>query len=568
MARIERLLAENIKRKNEISHASSQRTKPPAENPIAHSTDRFQGLEGQSPASSPAGLIYCAGYRLGDIGLFHGIPFLSGDGQQWIGIRSDDETSADCEASPLWHNQRQPWSTFPSFINPSRWDVTALLPLASVEKFLANYLKSPFSEAFPIADRVLFSKVIERAYTQQDSSRDSCTTNACIFAFLAFASLNAYPADTSLPPLDEEQCITAAQLLVPDLLDARPSTEIVDALLMFAVYQFGCGNVHVVDILLSAIVRFLFMLGAHLYPGEEMESLSTEALTLEMRNILHLRDDFWICYVLDKEITFRTGRPPIINDNSCDLTFPKYYWKQSDANFKGFRRLPGDLRLSTIKSKAYEKLYSPSALRKVDAEILKDIRELDEMLENWRQSLPLDRRPALSVTQLPNKSNEIEREASLDFDISVFLVKLEYHHCMTTIHQASSRCTNWVHNHRIDDGLSSSLDLALASSRSMLTYFYSVQDQLIPHIFWIVIFYPLSGILTLFCNIMLSPASVSAASDLKVLEWNVNFMHERKTRDVRLSTAQLAHLERVRQSCGELLRLARMTVHQSQGGAQ
>lgn len=67
---------------------------------------------------------------------------------------------------------------------------------------------------------------------------------------------------------------------------------------------------------------------------------------------------------------------------------------------------------------------------------------------------------------------------------------------------------------------------------------------------------------------MLSPASVSAASDLKVLEWNVNFMHERKTRDVRLSTAQLAHLERVRQSCGELLRLARMTVHQSQGGAQ
>lgn len=236
--------------------------------------------------------------------------------------------------------------------------------------------------------------------------------------------------------------------------------------------------------LLSAVVRFLFMLGAHLYPGEEMDSLPPEALSLEKRNTLHLRDDFWICYILDKEITFRTGRPPIVSDNSCDLTFPKYYWKQSDVTFKGFRRLPSDLRVSTIKSKAYEKLYSPQALRKTDAEILKDIRELDEMLENWRLSVPLERRPTLSVTQLPSKSNEIEGDGCLDFDISTFLLKLEYHHCMTTIHQASSRCTNWVHNHRIDDGLSSSLDLALASSRSMLTYFYSVEDQLFPNIFW------------------------------------------------------------------------------------
>ncbi|KIW18739.1 hypothetical protein PV08_03028 [Exophiala spinifera] len=547
-----------------MPHASSQSTRPPQASPIEPSIESPQG---RSPASSPAGLIYCAGYRLGDIGLFHGIPFLSRDGQQWIGIRSDDESGAESETSPPWHNQRQPWPTFSSFINPSHLDVTKLLPLPLVERFLANYFKSPFSEAFPIVDRVLFPKIIERAYTQQGSSPESATSKACIFAFLAFSSLNGYDADPGLPPLHEQQCITAAQLLIPDLFTARPSAEVVDALLMFAIYNFGCGNVHAVDLMLSAVVRFLFMLGAHLYPGEEMDSLPPEALSLEKRKALHLRDDFWICYVLDKEITFRTGRPPIINDSSCDLTFPKYYWKQSDRNFKGVYRLPGDLRLSTIKSNAYERLYSPQALRKADAEILKDIRELDEMLENWRLSLPLERRPTLSAAQPPNKSTETNGDGSFDFDISTFLLKLEYHHCMTTIHQASSRCTNWVYNHRIDDGLSSSLDLALASSRAMLTYFSSVHDHLFPNIFWVAVFYPLSAILTLFCNIMLSPASASAASDLKILEWNIDFMSERNSKDFLLSVAQLTHLDRLKQSCVELLRLARTSVLQSQGGA-
>ena len=221
------------------------------------------------------------------------------------------------------------------------------------------------------------------------------------------------------------------------------------------------------------------MLGGHLYPGAETDSLPSHSLSLETRRTLHLRDVFWICYVVDKEITFRTGRPPIINDTACDLTFPEYYWQQIQQDFQGAPRLPGDLRLTLIKSKAYDKLYSPNALRKADAEILKDIRELDEMLENWRLSLPPRRRPTLSFSQ--QRSHVLNKD---NFDMMTFLIRLEYHHCMTTIHQASSRCTNWAGNHRTAEGLGSSLDLALESSRSLLLYFTSVEHHLTPHIFW------------------------------------------------------------------------------------
>ena len=53
------------------------------------------------------------------------------------------------------------------------------------------------------------------------------------------------------------------------------------------------------------------MMEAHLYPGDYIDDLPPESQNRETRTILHLRDLFWVCYTLDKEITFRTGRPPM-----------------------------------------------------------------------------------------------------------------------------------------------------------------------------------------------------------------------------------------------------------------
>jgi len=263
---------------------------------------------------------------------------------------------------------------------------------------------------------------------------------------------------------------------------------------------------------------------------------------------------------LDKEITFRTGRPPIINDTSCDLTFPKYYRQQaSSQEFLSRARLPGDLRLSRIKSKAYEKLYSPHALHKSDAEILKDIRELDDLLETWRQSLPRKSRPSLSYSQ------EAEHVAMDEYlDPPAFMLRLEYHHCMTTIHQASSRCKNWANNHRIDEGLSSSLDLALEASRSLLLYFHSARHVMLPHMFWVAIFYPLSAQLTLFCNIMLNPSSLAASSDLNILCDAFQSIREQVHDSWKISDTHLSHLTRVEEFAEEVMRLAQTVVFQSQ----
>lgn len=224
------------------------------------------------------------------------------------------------------------------------------------------------------------------------------------------------------------------------------------------------------------------MLGAHLYPGKAMDETPEEDQDIETRAILHRRDLFWVCYTLDMEITFRTGRPPIMTNTSCDLTFPAYYLRQISPGFTGVARLPGDLRLSIIKSKAYEKLYSPHALNNSDAEILRDIRELDDLLENWRLSLPVESRPTLSFSEDTKVAPDVVDLRTLN--ISPFMVRLEYHHCVTTIHQASSRCKNWSDNRTIDAALDSSMELALESSRSLLSYLNSMETMFIPNLFW------------------------------------------------------------------------------------
>ncbi|KAJ4286374.1 hypothetical protein N0V88_008041 [Collariella sp. IMI 366227] len=125
-----------------------------------------------------------------------------------------------------------------------------------------------------------------------------------------------------------------------------------------------------------------------------------------------LRKLFWMIYCTDKETSLRTGQPPSVNDDDCDLTpIPGYL----DMKYMDDRAelgvsllddtspplLPGDVRLDMIKAKTYTLLYSIRALRKSAAELLRDIRQLDDELEAWRQSLPPEFRPSLSLREVP-----------------------------------------------------------------------------------------------------------------------------------------------------------------------
>lgn len=192
-----------------------------------------------------------------------------------------------------------------------------------------------------------------------------------------------------------------------------------------------------------------------------------------------LRNLFWICYTVDKDIFLHTGQPPIITDENCDLTLPQGYLDRvlsdpdKDPHYGPV--FPFDLRLSLIKSKVYSRLYSVKALEQSDGDLLKAIRELDDSLEEWRLSIPPDWRPTMS-----SAAQRLDRSVSI---YSVML-HLNYCQCIIAIHQASIRCKPSAGGHGMEGGLSSSLALSVQASRSTLHLLKRAEHLLVGWAFW------------------------------------------------------------------------------------
>lgn len=67
------------------------------------------------------------------------------------------------------------------------------------------------------------------------------------------------------------------------------------------------------------------------------------------------------------------------------------------------------------------------------------------------------------------------------------MLRLNYHLCMTIIHQASSRCKAWAKGQSgVMEGISSSLTLSVEASRSTLLYLEAAEHVLVDGVFWFV----------------------------------------------------------------------------------
>lgn len=182
--------------------------------------------------------------------------------------------------------------------------------------------------------------------------------------------------------------------------------------------------------------------------------------------------------MLDKDISLRTGNPPLLIDDYCDLepldTSADYFkhppsLSRSPTTEERYDNiiplLPADPHLSHLKEAVYLQLFSARAMKDHDNQLLLYIRELDDQIECWRSSIPLSFRPALSLSQTtpPNPS-----EQGIPYIIRCMSLQLDYHHLMTIIHTTVRKCTvessDGVRD--LHDVVHSSFDLSLEASRS------------------------------------------------------------------------------------------------------
>ncbi|KAK4251298.1 hypothetical protein C7999DRAFT_37639 [Corynascus novoguineensis] len=433
------------------------------------------------------GKLHFAGRHLGDISLHNGIPFLSAEGQKWIASRTGESAplrslSVQAPAPRTRHGVHS------AFLCPNTVHLGTGMELPErrvIEECLDIFSATPFKRIWPAVDAVLFQRTIDAAYSEGAGrcSIEAVTARACIFSFLSLMALHhMYP--TSMPSLDSEECAVQAQHLLPQSL-----------------YHLLLGQLQKAAVVHSVACRMMFTLGANTTVVPPLTSLPDHSWRVKNQ----LRKLFWMIYCNDKEISLRTGQPPSINDDDCDLTLPHGYldFKYVDdiPEFENLflddtavPLLPGDVRLDIIKSKTYTLLYSARAMRKSDAEVIRDIRQLDDELEAWRLSVPPGFRPSLSL-----------RDEQQQPDLSEL--------------------------------------------RKMERFMINVE---------MAVFYPISAIWTIFCNIIYNPINPNTDVDLDLLNSAPLLIKEMRLR--RLARDEMAHMKMVDDFVAELARLANCAV--------
>ncbi|KAL4769852.1 hypothetical protein BDW60DRAFT_218625 [Aspergillus nidulans var. acristatus] len=452
----------------------------------------------------------------------------------WIESRTGEAVNME-----QLHTMQLPWAK----AAPVRLSSTIpKLPARPIEEqYVALYCSSYQSLVFPVISKSLFTETLDLAYGPPGHGADS--VKACIYAFLSVVMIFGF-ANNLGDVLDCETYAIAAQSFTTSLTNEM-TIDGLQTLILLAQHQYFLGNLESAAVTVSIASRLLFKLGAH--------TISPPATYNKSIPDCHLRDLFWLCYSFDQDICLRIGQPPSICGVFCNLDLPPDYARLQDSNLQEDQNLsitdatlplyPWDLRLSQLKSHIYETLYSSTACQKSNSEIYGSIRSLDQALEHWRTSLHQDIRPTLQFSPgMP---------ISFNLNTQAVMLRLAYYHCVTIIHQASER-------HHEGPGVCSSINLAISASRSTLSFLQTSLPVVEGECFWVIIFYAISAILTLFRNILKTPRDPAMLDLVNVLQDVPNLIRKIPIRT--LTPGPMIHLRFLENFAAELARLGNCAI--------
>ncbi len=229
-----------------------------------------------------------------------------------------------------------------------------------------------------------------------------------------------------------------------------------------------------------------------------------------------------------------------------------------------------------IESKVYKQLYSTKASKQSDGALLNTIGELDKELEDWKDSIPLDFRP----------ENEI-KASHTPLILHIVVLHFAYYNCLTTIHRMSVHHGYWsnrLSNYAIQ-GLNArplnprvfmSAALCVTAARAsihLIKYIpqgdyscvWSVytkrtcQIVLLTH-YRLILYFPVSSLVTLFANILQNPQDARARSDVRLMNQVVNFLSILSVVDEQGGSGGVKRMLGV---CAEFERIAKVVLEKS-----
>ncbi|KAJ5637535.1 hypothetical protein N7490_007414 [Penicillium lividum] len=488
--------------------------------------------------TSPLIGLYFPGLKQPPVTLVWGVPKFSSEAESWARSRAGLPMSfamAYERESLAQHSSHRDAEIMQMRVHMST--PLELPDIQLVDFFLQVYTNSGLRWRYPVIDPVLFRKTVDLAYNQVSGSplAGNASRAACIYAFLAMKSLICEDEDQTYALIDVELCTLKARCLMAEALNEEATLETLQAATMLvsmslsfipkgslsaivqqALYEIIFGSLQTASLFNTIAVRLLFMLGGHtLAPAANFPwCFESSAIISQQLRIL-----FWLCYVIDKDVSFRAGQPPCINDADCDLTLPPHYIENlysayipEDALGHFTPTFPFDVRLSIVKSQIYTALYALSTVQKSLSDVEQTIRCIEHTLGTWRISLPSQWRPN-PVGLI------IDCPKNLNLAGSIYLTWFEYYHCVCILHLVRSRFVipTGTPSTAGFNAIRSPLEISVEASRLMLLQYGIQSCPELPEISWIVTFHILLAAMVVFWNILQNPSDGHAWQDLQLL---------------------------------------------------
>ncbi|RBR12071.1 hypothetical protein FVER53590_04424 [Fusarium verticillioides] len=539
-SRVAELEASLVQMRSEISATRAASPLPTLRGNSEDTTGCISPYLQQNPANAVSVSIWTC---LGQHWYFKGIPINSPQGREWISSKIGENVSLD--GFRLFGSQNHYFSSSsPPFTFPER---------QMIEAFLNSYFTSPWRLLYPIIDVALVKETLAAAYTESQSAQ---------MCFLAFMALCSRLKGSLLQPDDSDAYIRASHSYLPQLL-GQSTLESLQTVIMLQIYHLLSGQWSAAAELHPYACRAIYDLKGHIaHPSGPDTGVG--------RRQRHIRNLFWLCYILDKDIALKYGRPPCLTRDYCDLTLPDDWarvYQDRVGTTQGGMFLQDDsmcfsqdLCLSQIKEKICLFLCSLDNSKLLDAAILGQVRQLDVDLETWRSSIPVAYRPKWSMS---SEHPLLHPDMSFVQRIRCIHLQLEYKYLMTMIHTAVRRCgALYGVDDKLPDDLHSvyhsSSDISLEASRTTLQIFKSHIDILQEDMFGHIAIYPPIAAMALFMNLLLHQSDPRARSDLDLLAGCATLFQDMPMAD--LTDNDIDCIQELNRFISELVRLGNSAI--------
>lgn len=488
------------------------------------------------------------------IGSSSGFSIFSPKGMQWVNERTGDNSFQQMISNVSMDDNK--WTNWkPEIFSDlfSRPVFRPLPPKPEALSLLKDFFEN-FNCMFPLFHQPTFMHLVERQYSKDPYEGSGWWASLNV----ALAIAHRLRVMSNLVPQEEDEKAWAylknAMAVFSELAMRNTDLLSVQALLGMALFMQGTPNPQPTFLLIAAAIRLSHSIGLH-KKGTGFNLNSTE---IEQRKRV-----FWIGYMLDKDLCLRSGRPPAQDDDDMNVELPDANPADSIGNIplgdgKGKMNLFRVMcEFAIIESKVYRRLYSTKATKQTVGELLNTIGELDQELEDWKDSIPIDFRPEHEI-----------KASHTPLILHIVMLHFTYYNCLTTIHRMcvhhgywTSRLSNYaiqgLNAKPLNPRVYSSAALCVSSARASISLLKYIPQGDFSCV-WLILYFSVSALVTLFGNALQNPVDPRARSDTRLMSLVVTFL------SMLGQEAESGGVHRMLGVCSEFERIAKVVIDKAE----